>query len=154
MRIRMTTTVAAPAPEVFAGMDEALLRQLSPPYPRARVLRFEGSRPGHQVHIRLGFGLFSTLWHSCITHETQGPPVWQFVDEGTRLPFFLSRWRHAHRVHALPGGGSAIEDDAEFGTPWWLPAPLVWLGLWGYFAYRRPRYRRRFGRTSGGGATV
>jgi ligand-binding SRPBCC domain-containing protein len=145
MRITLRTRVQQPAERVFQQFDRPLLERLAPPFPVARLVRYDGQLPGHEVHIRLHFGLFTQTWHSRITpNRAEGPTEWFFEDVGTRLPFFLRAWTHRHIVRALPNGSSEIVDAVTFRSPWYTPAPLVWLALWGMFAYRQPIYRRVF----------
>jgi ligand-binding SRPBCC domain-containing protein len=145
MRLLLRTRVSQPAEIVFRRFNQQLLQQLNPPFPVARIVRYDGQQPGHEVHIRLHFGLFAQQWHSVIGPEVRmGPLEWSFEDIGTRLPFFLRHWHHIHRVRAHPDGTSTVEDDIRFRTPWYAPGPIVWLLLWGTFVYRKPIYRRVF----------
>ena len=43
---------------VFNAFDERLFRRLSPPYPRLKLLRFDGSMPGDVVEVEIpGIGV-------------------------------------------------------------------------------------------------
>ncbi len=144
MKIRIETPVAQDHRAVFAGFNRDLFEALSPPGVPVKLLRFDGSRVGDEVHLALGFGPLSQVWVSEITAETHTDEESSFVDEGRQLPFFLKRWRHAHRI-VREGDGARIIDDIEFSAP--LPGMglLVYPMLYFQFRARRPVYQRVFG---------
>jgi ligand-binding SRPBCC domain-containing protein len=144
MRIYITTAVKPPYQEVAQKFDQNLFKALSPPFPRVRLLRYDGNRPGDEVHIRLHFGFFRQTWKSRITaYETEPGKVY-FVDEGFGLPFFLCYWRHRHEIRRH-GMGTLIVDDITFRAPNRLLGYLCYPVLYLQFAYRKPIYRRYFG---------
>jgi len=67
-----------------------------------------------------------------------------FIDEGTRLPFFLAYWHHRHRLLRAADGSTTIVDDITFQTPSRLTDYFFYPLLWLQFAYRKPIYRRVF----------
>lgn len=139
MHLVLHTTVAQAPAKVFVAFDAQLFGQLAPPFPKLRVLRFDGSLPGHLVELELDFLLYRQRWTSIITES--GTDF--FVDEGQLLPAPLRQWRHAHRV--LPTGtGSTIVDDVTYSSGYLLLDTLLYPALWLLFAYRRPIYRRIF----------
>lgn len=147
MHLLLQTRVRQPPPAVWAGFDRSLFDQLSPPFPPVDVVRFDGCRAGDVVHLRLNFLLFRQDWISLITGQQTGPDEIYFVDQGTRLPFFLTYWQHRHRLLRDPAGGTVIVDDVTFRTPLRLTDYLMYPLLWLQFAYRKPIYRRVFGET-------
>jgi ligand-binding SRPBCC domain-containing protein len=144
MRIYITTAVQQPYREVAQKFDQSLFEALSPPFPRARLLRYDGNRPGDEVHVRLHFGFFRQTWHSLITDAGAQPGLVYFVDEGRKLPFFLRHWRHRHEIRQH-GAGSLVVDDISFHSPFRLLDYLLYPLMYLQFAYRKPVYRRRFG---------
>jgi hypothetical protein len=52
---------------VLGAFDEKLFRRLAPPFPRLRLLRFDGSRPGDVVEVELLTGFRRFRWTSLIT---------------------------------------------------------------------------------------
>ncbi len=136
---------------VVAGFDRSLFERLAPPFPKVRVLRFDGSRPGDSVEVELDFLFFKFLWKSKITeNETQGTTTY-FVDEGVapHLPFGLKKWRHVHRFRALPDGGTSIEDDMEFTSGLYLGDLFLRFGFWLQIGlWRKPIYRNFFRKKS------
>lgn len=145
MRITIPVYVRQPIEVVWANFNEKLFCNLSPPFPPAKLLRFDGSQPGDEVHVELNFGLFKQTWVSLVTEQIQSPEEIYFVDEGIELPFFLRIWRHKHRI-ARRGTGSCIIEEIEFRTPFLLMDYLMYPVLYGQFAYRKPVYQRIFGK--------
>lgn len=144
MRIHITTAVRQPYREVAQKFDQNLFVALSPPFPRVRLLRYDGNRPGDEVHVRLHFGFFRQTWHSLITAADAQPGLVYFVDEGRKLPFFFRYWRHRHEIRQH-GTGSLIVDDVTFRSPNRLFDLLLYPLVYLQFAYRKPVYRRLFG---------
>ena len=147
MHLVLKTRVRQSLPAVWAGFDRSLFDQLSPPFPPVDVVRFDGCRPGDVVHLRLNFLLFRQDWTSLITDQQTSPDEIYFIDQGTRLPFFLTYWQHRHRLLRDPAGGTVIVDDVTFRTPLRLTDYLMYPLLWLQFAYRKPIYRRVFRET-------
>ncbi len=151
MRILVQTPVRQPLSVVWAGFDRNLFVRLSPPFPPVTVVRFDGCQRGDQVHLRLNFFLFQQDWLSRIVDQqtlttANEPGEIFFVDEGEQLPFFLSYWRHRHRLLRNDvTGGTVVIDDITFRTPFRLTDYVLYPLLWLQFAYRKPIYRRVFG---------
>ncbi len=143
MRITIPTTVAQPVEVVWANFNAALFKKLSPPFPPSRLLRFDGSMPGDEVHIELNFLFFKQVWVSRITDQRQTPDEIYFVDEGVKLPFFLRAWHHKHRI-VRRDEGSIIIEEIDFKTPSILTDWLFYPILYGQFRYRKPVYKREF----------
>lgn len=145
MRITIPVRVRQPPEVVWANFDETLFRKLSPAFPPAKLLRFDGSMPGDEVHVELNFGLFRQTWVSVITEQRETADEIYFVDEGVKLPFFLRFWRHKHRI-LRDGTGSCIVEEIDYRTPF-LPMDYpMYPVLYGQFASRKPVYQRIFGK--------
>ncbi|WP_027000633.1 SRPBCC family protein [Eisenibacter elegans] len=146
MRLCLQTKVQQPYNQVFEGFTQELFLSLNPPFPKVRLERFDGCLTGDKVVIKLWFVFFWQTWEAYITHhEHLEGQAWLFVDEGAKLPFFLKKWKHHHRMIAQPDGGSLIVDDVQYHTPGgWLMDCLMYPALWLQFAYRKPIYRRMF----------
>lgn len=145
MKLKIETEVEQGYLDVKAGFDESLFRKLSPPFPPVKVLRFDGCERGNLVILELNFLLFKQLWTSEITADHTDDSEFFFIDEGVKLPFFLKKWKHKHKVIST-GIQSKIVDEIEFEAPFfwmnWAMYPLLWL----QFAYRKPIYRKVFRR--------
>jgi ligand-binding SRPBCC domain-containing protein len=119
---------------------------LAPPFPPAEIVRFDGCLKGDVVHLRLNFIFFKQDWISNIVDQQTGANEIFFVDQGSKLPFFLRYWHHRHRlVRDTQTGGTIVIDDITFRTPSLLTDFLFYPIMWGLFAYRKPIYRRVFG---------
>ncbi|RYU78626.1 SRPBCC family protein [Hymenobacter persicinus] len=147
MLLTLRTPVAQPPAQVMAGFTRELFLALAPPFPRFSLRRFDGCRRGDQVEIELVTGPLRQRWTSLITDHGQRPDgTHYFVDEGQVLPAPLRYWRHRHLIEPGPGGGSVIVDAIEFRTASVLLDALLYPAMWAQFAYRKPIYRRYFGR--------
>ncbi|WP_028524030.1 SRPBCC family protein [Runella limosa] len=144
MKLRIQTHVSQPYQVVWQGFNEELFRKLSPPFPPVRVVRFDGCLAGDMVVLELNFLLFKQQWISRITEQQSSESEIYFVDEGTKLPFFLRFWRHRHRIIHQEAGGTIISDEIEFKTPLWITDYLMYPLLWAQFAYRKPIYKKAF----------
>lgn len=146
MRVVLRTPVSQLPAQVMAGFTRALFVALAPPFPKLRVLRFDGCRTGDKVEIELDTVVKRLLWTSLITDDGVRPDGTHFfIDEGQLLPPPLRYWRHHHRIEPGPDGGSVIVDDLEYRTASRLLDVLLYPAVWAQFAWRQPIYRRWFG---------
>ncbi len=144
MRIVISTPVKQSRRAVAQGFNEDLFTELNPPFPPVKLLRFDGSQKGDIVSLELNFLLFKQVWESHITKDGETSKEWYFVDEGVKLPFFLTYWRHHHRV-VQTGTHATIIDDITYRTPFrWLDY-LFYPVMKGQFLYRKPIYKKVFG---------
>ncbi|MEQ8685601.1 MAG: hypothetical protein RIE86_09915 [Imperialibacter sp.] len=146
MKIKIRTRVKADLQTVREGFTEKLFLKLNPPFPPVKLLRFDGCKRGDKVELELNFILFKQTWESLITHDLSNETVFSFVDEGVRLPFFLKSWKHHHINEAIENGGASITDEIEFTTPTLLTSLLFYPVLYLQFLYRKPIYRKVFGK--------
>lgn len=144
MKIHLQTPVATHYQAVLAGFNKDLFQALAPPFPRLKILRFDGSAPGDVVEIELSAGPFRRKWTSLITEQHTTETAAWFVDEGQILPAPLTFWRHKHLI-THHGSHSVIHDQIEFNTGSKLLDLLVYPALYVQFALRGPIYRRIFG---------
>lgn len=143
MKFKVRTSVEQAVDEVKSGFDESLFRKLSPPFPKLRVIRFDGSEPGDRVEVELNFILFKQLWVSEITETQSSESSYYFVDQGLQLPFFLKSWRHKH--HIASGSKTQIIDDVEYTCANKFLELICYPLLLSQFIYRKPIYKRIFG---------
>lgn len=143
MKLILKTNVKQSPQQVWAGFNQSLFEKLAPPFPRVRLLRFDGSTTGCTVAVELNFILFRQTWQSDITeHGETEEEIW-FVDQGSQLPFFLKFWRHRHRLLRTETG-TQIVDDIEYRTGSVVMDYLMFPLMWSQFKYRWPIYRRVF----------
>lgn len=145
MKIKIETAVKGNYKDVLAKFDRSLLEQLTPPGAAAELVRFDGSHKGDIVHIRLKLlGLITDEWISEIVDEQTNEKEAFFVDRGTQLPFFLSKWEHHHVVRNIGPNESLIIDDIRFEAHNPIFTALLYPILYAQFAYRKPIYQRIF----------
>ncbi len=128
---------------VRQGFSKDLFVKLSPPFPRVKILRFDGSSKGDLVYLELNFLLFRQNWTSEILEEKLGVDYRAFTDEGRELPFFLKSWRHIHEVRKSKSG-SIISDSIRFSSGWLLIDCILWPLMLAQFLYRKPVYKKVF----------
>jgi ligand-binding SRPBCC domain-containing protein len=145
MKIHLETPVEQGYLDVKAGFNESLFTKLSPPFPPVKLLRFDGSEKGDLVVLELNFIFFKQQWTSEITEDKTTDLEFYFIDQGLKLPFFLKKWRHKHRVIST-GIGSIIRDEIEYDAPVGILTYLLYPALWLQFSFRKPIYRRIFKR--------
>ncbi len=143
MKLRISTRVNAPLQTVKNGFNQDLFLSLNPPFPPVKLLQFDGCEKGDRVKLELNFIFFRQDWVSDITEDAETTERWYFIDEGTKLPFFLRSWKHHHSVERN-GNGSVIIDDITFSTGMILTDLLMYPALLGQFLYRKPVYKRKF----------
>ena len=145
MHVTLRTAVSQPPAVVMAGFTRELFVALAPPFPRLRLLRFDGCHSGDRVEIELDTLVKRLSWTSLIVDDgTQPDGTHFFVDEGQVLPPPLHFWRHRHLIQPGPNGGSVIVDALEYRTASRLLDALIYPAMWAQFAWRRPIYRRWF----------
>ncbi|GHB72676.1 SRPBCC family protein [Persicitalea jodogahamensis] len=144
MKITLRTKVSASLSAVWQGFDESLFEKLSPPFPPVKLARFDGSNEGDVVSLELNFIFFRQKWVSHIVEQRETEQEIYFIDKGVKLPFFLSFWRHKHRLIRDPSGGTIIADEIEYRTPFLLLDYLMYPVMWAQFAYRGPIYKKIF----------
>lgn len=145
MKLKIQTSVEKNYLQVWEGFTEDLFNQLSPPFPPVKVMQFDGCHKGDTVELELNFLLFKQRWKSLITDQQSTNTEIFFLDEGVKLPFFLAFWKHRHRI-IKNGDSTIIADEIEFRTPTLLTNYLFYPLLWLQFAYRKPIYRKVFGK--------
>ncbi|SFT76826.1 Ligand-binding SRPBCC domain-containing protein [Algoriphagus locisalis] len=143
MKINLSTQVNQDYLSVKNGFDETLFTKLSPPFPPVKLARFDGSEVGDLVSLELNFLLFKQNWTSEITESSTTESEYFFVDSGTKLPFFLKKWRHKHRI-IKHGKNSIIRDEIEFSAPFGLATLLLYPAIYLQFLYRKPIYKKIF----------
>ena len=111
MRLILKTKVEQSIEKVFEGFDQKLFNALNPPLMPAKLLRFDGSKVGDEVHIEL---FWSMNWVSLITEQKSSDSEIYFIDKGIQLPFFLRSWEHRHRIIKDTNGGTLIIDDISY----------------------------------------
>ena len=143
MNIKISTKVNQSLLKVWEGFNLELFSKLAPPFPPVEVKEFGGCLKGDKVHLELNFLLFKQDWISDIVDQKRTESEIYFIDEGTKLPFFLSYWKHKHRL-VKDDEGTLIVDDIVFKTPTILTDYLFYPLMYLQFLYRKPIYKKVF----------
>jgi len=143
MKILIKTKVEKNYNDVFEGFDENLFLELKPPLLPLKLLRFDGSRKGDEIHIQLGAGFVKQRWDALIVEDGEKEGELYFIDKGIQLPFFLKEWTHHHRV-LKSNEGATIVDEIYFKSPFFLFDYLLYPILYLQFYARKPVYKRVF----------
>ncbi|HOY49480.1 MAG TPA: hypothetical protein PK281_08770 [Flavobacteriales bacterium] len=142
LRTRVKNTSVSKTIPLF---NRELFLKLSPPFPKSELLRFDGCKKGDLVQLRLRLFFTWHYWDSEIVEDSQTDNSWQFVDSGTRLPFFLSGWLHKHSL-VQSGNDVLVIDDIQFKAYNRFFELLSYPALWIQFAFRKPIYRKELGK--------
>jgi ligand-binding SRPBCC domain-containing protein len=144
MKITMITTVNQSYIHVWQGFTQTLFEALASPFPKMKVIQFDGCYTGDKVIVELDFMLFKQKWYSHIIEQQHTDREIYFIDEGRTLPFFLKDWKHTHRLMKYYENQCQIVDEISYHTPFrWLDFilyPVFYL----QFLYRKPIYRKYF----------
>lgn len=137
LKLHFESPVQAAFEKVVSGFNVDLFRALCPPFPRVKILRFDGIEEGNLIELRLNFILFQWRWFGKIISFQKSTDKLSFVDAGTKLPPFLTFWEHTHTV-LRSERTSIIRDEICF-----LPAGgwPVFLVKWMIILQMQPRKR-------------
>lgn len=144
MKIKIQTLVHGHFHEVYKKFDQDLFLKLTPPLVKINLARFDGCKPGDEVHLDMTFLGKKDRWVSKIVKASECSYEKYFVDEGEVLPPPLKHWRHKHVVIKSGNSKCFIVDDINYTTD--IPPldvilyPFIYLS----FLYRRPVYRKYF----------
>ena len=149
MHFVLVTQVAEDHHKVFEQFDSRLLKALSPPGMKMKVIRYdEPHEPGSIVELEATlYGLIKQHWKNEITEVEHREEANWFVDKGLKLPWPVKSWQHKHLIRAATTEDgrpcTEIVDDITYDAGWItrLVHPVIWF----QFAYRKPQYRKLFG---------
>jgi ligand-binding SRPBCC domain-containing protein len=142
MRIELLTRIPnRTISETFNKFDGALFLKLAPPLPISKLIRFDGCKTNDVVALKIRIFFKWHLWESQIISNVHTESEINFVDEGRILPFFLSSWKHRHRI-VKENNDVLIIDDIEFFAHNKVITLLSFPILYLMFAMRKPIYRK------------
>ncbi len=128
---------------VMAGFTSELFTSLAPPFPKLKLLRYDGCEKGNEVHLELDFFLYKRKWISVITENKFSSSELFFIDEGKLFPFPIKKWKHKHIIRQL-GNSVEIEDNVTYSCGFLLLDLIVYLPFYLLFLYRKPIYLKYF----------
>lgn len=143
MNIKIITKVNKDYKTVYKGFSRDLLEKLTPPVIKFELLKFDGSKKGDDIHILLYILGIKQLWITHITEESHDLEEIYFIDESSKMPFFLKSWKHKHRILKYKNG-SKIIDEISYKTPFLLLDYLIYPIMYSQFYYRKHIYKREF----------
>lgn len=143
MQFEIATKVEQDFKQVWARFDENLFMELKPPLIPFKLLRFDGSNVGDEVHLSIA----GMEWHAKVVEQKELDSEIYFIDEGAKLPFPLKQWQHRHRMLRNEDGTCTIIDVIEYFTSYRLLDKLIYPALYQQFAARQPIYRRYFSKS-------
>ncbi|MFM1913505.1 MAG: hypothetical protein RIR51_1348 [Bacteroidota bacterium] len=141
MKFIVKTLVNNKLEYIIPKFNQDLFIKLSPPFPPAKLNRFDGCKLGDKYSIELNFGI-KLNWEGTITREENSENYYLFVDEGTRLPFGLKKWKHQHWMIRKGENITEIKDEIEYRAGNRILDLLLFLGLYGLIIYRKPLYKK------------
>lgn len=141
MKFIQKTLVENSLEKIIPKFNQELFIKLSPPFPPAKLLKFEGCKLGDEYSILLNFGI-KLAWKGKITQEELTEQYFLFVDEGTELPFGLKKWKHHHWMIKKGINQTEIIDQVEFSSGNLILDWFLMPGFWGMIFYRKPLYKK------------
>jgi ligand-binding SRPBCC domain-containing protein len=142
MKIIIRTRIEKNYQLIFSKFNLKLFQALKPPFAKLSVVRFDGCKPGDEVHLNINFFGLEQKWISHITRDFRGDYEIYFIDEGATLPPPLKKWKHTHRVQKINELASFVIDDIEYSGGSKLIDLLIYPGLYLLFLCRVPVYKR------------
>lgn len=141
MRFKISTKVQNSLNEIIPQFNQDLFQKLSPPFPPAKLHRFDGCKLGDQFIIELNF-FKKFLWEGEVTKEELKENTYLFVDEGRVLPFGMKKWVHHHWMIKNAPNETTILDDVEFTSGNLIWDIFLFIGFYGMMVYRKPLYKK------------
>lgn len=143
MNIQLKTKVDGNYRKIIRLFDRKLFEALKPSYGKMEIIEFTGSKKGDRVHLRF-LSPFKTEWISEITENGEDENQSYFIDEGIKVPFPLTSWKHKHIVQKISENESYIIDDMTFKGFGFLFTLLLYPALYIAFYPRKNIYRAYF----------
>jgi len=144
MNIKFQTKVKGNYKEVMERFDLDLFEALKPKVGKMEVKEFTGSKKGDRVRMQF-ISPIRTEWISHITEDGINEKEAYFIDEGHKLPWPLSFWKHKHIVRKIDEEHSLIVDDINYEAGNALFSLLLYPAMWLGFAPRAAIYKKYFG---------
>lgn len=148
MEITVSIPIPHPAQKVFNALNKDAFVALTAaaPFPKVKLIEYQGQAAGSKVHLELDFLLYRQPWISIISENqnTIGPDIFWFEDLGTVLPFPFKKWRHLHKVVKSSESSCQIVEQVYFSTGLILLDYLLIPVVKKMFTDRKPIYLKYF----------
>lgn len=125
---------------VYSKFNESLFLKLAPPFLKVTLFKFDGCIKGDFVKLKLNFPFFSQIWESEIVENGEDNESIWFIDKGSKLPFFISKWQHHHLIKQ-DKNDVLIVDSIQFYSHNWFLTLLFYPIIYMQFLYRIPIYK-------------
>lgn len=132
------TVVAASREEVWNYFQDPVQLEEMTQFPEVEVESSGKTESGTEIRLYLYFGIWKTVWDSVITY-VDAPKAFQ--DQGKKLPFPFTAWKHTHTFQEL-GPLTGVHDYIEFESV--VPAWMVKCFLSGMFKSRKAFVVKQF----------
>ena len=139
---KIQTKIGASMPFVWSQFNEALLKKISPPFPKVNIQRFDGCKPGDLVILEINLIFIQVTWSSKITYAKQDSNQSVFIDEGIKVPFGINHWKHEHSIIKIDDDQCYILDFIPYKTSNVFLDMILFPFLWGMIFYRKPFYQK------------
>jgi len=131
--------------KVWQGFNNELFKALLPGFPQTRILRFDGCNVGDEVHTELHFLGIKQRFDARIITRRETANEYYFIDEGIKLPFFLTYWQHKHIVSRLTINSCIITDEIHYAlNNNVLAEAFLWPVIYAQLFLRKPIYKKHF----------
>jgi ligand-binding SRPBCC domain-containing protein len=148
MNIKICTRLSYSLVKIQIHFNESLFAALKPPLMPMEVQRFDGMKPGDEVHVLLGSAPLAVTWVSQIVQANQSLKHFEFTDVGKKLPWPLMKWHHHHLVEEVSPTCCDIKDHITYHTGSTSLDLLLYAPMWLMFNYRRIQYPEYFKKIS------
>jgi ligand-binding SRPBCC domain-containing protein len=142
LKFSLQTTINATIDEVWKQFDKELLEKLSPPCPLIRISTFDGCEVNDKVVIDMNFLITKTSWSSLIIENQNSETEKYFIDQGIKMPFGLTHWKHKHGLKKSDDCTTIIIDTIEFNTNYLILDYILFPLFYGMILYRKPLYKK------------
>jgi ligand-binding SRPBCC domain-containing protein len=134
--------VKATLAQIEKKINKDFFQQMIPPIYPVELIDFEIPKDGAEFSIALKGPYPLKIWQGHMHSFSRQVKEYEFVDEGKRLPFPFSKWRHKHRFVESPVGGTFLVDEIEYECVDERFEKVVEMFLFFYFKYRQFQYQK------------
>lgn len=141
MKLRISTQVNGHFKPIFQTFNKELFNRLNPNKKIIKLRKFQGTKPGNRFIIEFPL---RQKWEGLITETQEQDSFCYFTDEGIRLPFGLSEWRHRHWVIKKSDTDTIITEDIRYKTKNIILDVLLYPFIYLTIYLRKAQYRKIF----------
>ena len=124
--------------DVFGLFNKEMFFYLTENAP-VNPIRYDGDFKGAEIHLQMIFP-WKDDWVSVITDRQISDDICFFVDEGKKLPFNISKWKHTHIIRQFEDD-IIVEDDIYFESSNYFFDRFWWVCFMPQFLVRKIQYK-------------